>query len=252
MTMSTVNGGSLPALDDAPPIQPPITPEITVGAGKRRLQGRRLSLDGAAPLAVQLAEALGGLPAVLESWWSPGLYDGDYRDSALARLVGDRCRSRLSRRRRRTCDCAAAEGALRDLRRRAGQPRARDAARVAERDRARRRRARCRAMGECGSRRLRTPPRSPCSRRRRRRRRRSQEPLSPIVGPSTLLHVDVELPSGARRWPRCVQEPPRTVGSSISLPGGEACRRVAADHVFPLVKPHVAMPEVTPHEDQDP
>ncbi|HEX2570047.1 MAG TPA: DUF5906 domain-containing protein [Polyangia bacterium] len=60
---------------------PPLDlPAITVGAGKRRPQGRRLALDGAAPLAVQLAEALRRMPPGLaEQWWAPGVFDGDYR-----------------------------------------------------------------------------------------------------------------------------------------------------------------------------
>jgi hypothetical protein len=67
---------SAPPTTGLPPFD---LPAITVGAGKRRPQGRRLALDGAAPLAVRLAEALRRVPPEMEQWWAPGVFDGDHR-----------------------------------------------------------------------------------------------------------------------------------------------------------------------------
>ncbi len=54
---------------------------ITVGAGLRNPQGRRVTLAGGLTVARALAAALARMPAAREAWWSPNTWTGDYRKS---------------------------------------------------------------------------------------------------------------------------------------------------------------------------
>lgn len=56
----------------------PRTLMITVGAGRTRPQGRRLTVEGLDPV-VALGQALDDLPGSTEAWWSGAVFRGDYR-----------------------------------------------------------------------------------------------------------------------------------------------------------------------------
>ena len=85
--------------DDVPPLPaeaeeelPPLPTEveqpsqnhvraITVGAGLSRPQGCRLALAGTDGLSELLANALRATASEVEAWWSPGVFEGDYRQT---------------------------------------------------------------------------------------------------------------------------------------------------------------------------
>ena len=51
--------------------------QITLGAGLTRPQGRRVEVVG----IPEFAQALRDAPVLPEGWWSPHVFEGDYRDS---------------------------------------------------------------------------------------------------------------------------------------------------------------------------
>jgi P4 family phage/plasmid primase-like protien len=57
----------------------PRTLAISVGQGKRNATGRRLVLAVDTPSTAAIADLLRSQPAVVEAWWSPHVWENDYR-----------------------------------------------------------------------------------------------------------------------------------------------------------------------------